>query len=102
MIFLRSVRAVGIVALAIPISIVGSIVALVALGRSVNVISLAGMAFATGMVVDNAIVVLENIYRHLEMGKDRARAALRRDERRSPGRSSPARSPRWSSSSRSS
>jgi len=76
LLFLRSVRSAGIVALAIPISVVGAVVAMVALGRTVNVISLAGMAFAVGMVVDNAIVVLENIYRHLEMGKGARRAAL--------------------------
>jgi HAE1 family hydrophobic/amphiphilic exporter-1 len=68
LLFLRSVRTVGIVALAIPISVVGAVVVMVALGRSINVISLAGMAFAVGLVVDNSIVVLENIYRHLEMG----------------------------------
>ncbi|MCB9848174.1 MAG: efflux RND transporter permease subunit [Phycisphaeraceae bacterium] len=67
--FLRSVRSVAIIALAIPISVVGAVVALVAMGRSVNVISLAGMAFAVGMVVDNAIVVLENIFRRLELGE---------------------------------
>jgi HAE1 family hydrophobic/amphiphilic exporter-1 len=67
--FLRSVRSVAIISMAIPISVVGAVVALVAMGRSVNVISLAGMAFAVGMVVDNAIVVLENIFRRLEMGE---------------------------------
>ncbi|NNF42727.1 MAG: efflux RND transporter permease subunit [Phycisphaerales bacterium] len=67
--FLRSIRSVGIIALAIPISVIGAVVAMVAMGRSINVVSLAGMAFAIGMVVDNAIVVLENIFRHLEMGK---------------------------------
>ncbi len=75
LLFLRSVRSVGIIALAIPISVVGSVVVMVILGRSINVISLAGMAFAIGMVVDNAIVVLENIFRHLEMGKKSMRAA---------------------------
>lgn len=72
--FLRSFRTVGVIALAIPISIIGAVVVLVAMGRSINIISLAGMAFAVGMVVDNAIVVIENIYRHLEMGRP-ARAA---------------------------
>ncbi len=67
--FLRSVRPVAIIALAIPISVIGAVVAMLVLGRTVNVVSLAGMAFAVGMVVDNAIVVIENIYRHLEMGK---------------------------------
>ena len=74
--FLRSARSVLIIAIAIPISIVGAVVGMVILGRSVNVISLAGMAFAIGLVVDNAIVVLENIFRHLEMGKTPWRAAL--------------------------
>jgi HAE1 family hydrophobic/amphiphilic exporter-1 len=76
LVFLRAVRPTLIVALAIPISTVGAVVTMVALGRSINVISLAGMAFAVGMVVDNAIVVLENIYRHLEMGKSPLRAAI--------------------------
>lgn len=76
LLFLRSLRSAGIVALAIPISIVGAVAVMIAIGRTVNVISLAGMAFAVGMVVDNAIVVLENIYRHLEMGKPPMRAAF--------------------------
>lgn len=75
LLFLRSFASVGIVALAIPISVIGAFVAMVVMGRSINVVSLAGMAFAVGMVVDNAIVVLENIYRHLEMGKPPMRAA---------------------------
>ncbi|MBK1832782.1 efflux RND transporter permease subunit [Roseibacillus ishigakijimensis] len=75
--FLRSLRTVGIIAIAIPVSIVTSLVILVALGRSINIISLAGLAFAIGMVVDNAIVVIENIYRHLELGKKPAEAALK-------------------------
>lgn len=76
LLFLRSVRVVGIVAIAIPISVISSIVVMVALGRTVNIISLAGMAFAVGMVVDNAIVVIENIFRHREMGKPIRQAAL--------------------------
>lgn len=75
LLFLRSPRSVAIIALAIPISVIGAVVAMVAMGRSVNVISLAGMAFAIGMVVDNSIVVLENIFRHLEMGKKPMQAA---------------------------
>ncbi|MGI9500443.1 MAG: efflux RND transporter permease subunit, partial [Geminicoccaceae bacterium] len=69
LLFLRSWRATLIVSLAIPVSVVGSFVAMAALGRSINVISLAGLAFAVGMVVDAAIVVLENIYRLREAGK---------------------------------
>ena len=74
--FLRSLRTIGIIALAIPVSIIAAIVVMVSLGRSVNIISLAGMAFAVGMVVDNAIVVIENIFRHMEMGKQARQAAL--------------------------
>ena len=76
LLFLRSVRTIGIIAIAIPISTIASLSVLVALDRSINIISLAGMAFATGMVVDNAIVVIENIFRHLELGKSKARATL--------------------------
>ena len=75
LLFLRSLRGLVVIGLAIPISIVGTIVAMVAVGRSVNVVSLAGMAFAVGMVIDNAIVVLENIDRHLSMGKTPMAAA---------------------------
>ena len=75
LLFLRSLRSVGIIALAIPTSVLGASLAMIALGRTVNVVSLAGAAFAIGLVVDNSIVVLENIYRHLEMGKKPAKAA---------------------------
>lgn len=74
-IFLRSWSATLIVTLAIPVSVIGSFVAMAALGRSINVISLAGLAFAVGMVVDAAIVVLENIYRLRQEGMPVARAA---------------------------
>lgn len=73
--FLRSASSTLIVATAIPISIIGTFVVMSALGRTINVISLAGMAFAVGMVIDNSIVVLENIYRHMQMGKSRVQAA---------------------------
>jgi len=73
--FLRSASSTFIVATAIPISIIGTFVVMSALGRTINVISLAGMAFAVGMVIDNSIVVLENIYRHMQMGKSRIKAA---------------------------
>lgn len=75
LIFLRSIRATLVVALAIPVSVVASFVAMAALGRSLNVVSLAGIAFAVGMVVDAAIVVLENIYRHRQLGKEAPDAA---------------------------
>jgi len=73
--FLRTVRPTVIVALSIPISIVGTFVVMTVAGRNLNVISLAGLAFAVGMVVDAAIVVLENIDRHLAMGKPVRQAA---------------------------
>lgn len=73
--FLRSLRATIIISLAIPVSVVGAFVAMAALGRSINVISLAGLAFAVGMVVDAAIVVLENIFRHKEEGHSNREAA---------------------------
>ena len=75
--FLRSARATLVISLAIPVSIVGSFVAMAALGRSINVISLAGLAFAVGMVVDAAIVVLENIYRLRQQGRSSTEAAYR-------------------------
>ena len=75
LLFLRSPRATLIVSLAIPVSVIGCFVAMAALGRSINVVSLAGLAFAVGMVVDAAIVVLENIYRLREQGRPTARAA---------------------------
>ena len=75
LLFLRSVRATLVISIAIPVSVIGAFVAMAALGRSINVISLAGLAFAVGMVVDAAIVVLENIYRHREMGRSAAQAA---------------------------
>ncbi len=77
LVFLRSWRATTTVVLAIPVSIVGSFVAMAALGRSINVISLAGLAFAVGMVVDAAIVVLENVYRLREEGVPAWEAARR-------------------------
>ena len=77
LLFLRSGSATLVVSLAIPVSIIGAFVAMAAMGRSLNVISLAGIAFAVGMVVDAAIVVLENIYRHREKGESPAVAAYR-------------------------
>ncbi|NUQ45923.1 MAG: efflux RND transporter permease subunit [Phycisphaerae bacterium] len=73
--FLRSGSATLVVAVSIPISVIATFLVMPLFGRSINVVMLAGLAFAVGMVVDNAIVVLENIYRHREMGKDRWKAA---------------------------
>ncbi|MBI1373466.1 MAG: MMPL family transporter [Phycisphaera sp.] len=77
LIFLWSVRSTLVIALAIPISVIGTFTAMTMMGRNINVISLAGLAFAVGMVVDNAIVVLENIDRHRKLGQDAASAAYK-------------------------
>jgi HAE1 family hydrophobic/amphiphilic exporter-1 len=76
LLFLRSLTSTAVIGLAIPISVIGTFLVLLALGRSLNVISLAGLAFAVGMVVDNAIVVLENIYRRMQGGEPPREAAL--------------------------
>jgi len=76
LLFLRSGRSTLIIGLAIPTSIVGTFLCLHLMGRSLNVISLAGLAFAVGMLVDNAIVVLENIYRHYQLGHPPREAAV--------------------------
>ncbi len=77
LVFLRSGRATLVIALAIPTSIIGTFLMLSLMGRSLNVISLAGLAFALGMLVDNAVVVLENCYRHAQMGDNPFLAAVR-------------------------
>jgi len=75
-IFLRSLSSTVIVAVAIPISIIGTFIFMSLFGRNLNVVSLAGISFAVGMLVDNAIVVLENIDRHRkQLGKKAAQAA---------------------------
>ncbi len=77
LLFLGSPRPAVIIALSIPISIVGTFVIMHVFGRNLNVVSLAGLSFAVGMVVDNAIVVSENIDRHLHMGEGPLVAAYR-------------------------
>ncbi len=74
--FLRSFSATLLGASGIPVCTIAAFIGLLLMGRTINVISLAGVAFAIGMTLDNSIVVLENIYRHLHLGKPRARAAL--------------------------
>ncbi len=69
LIFLRAVSSTAVIALAIPISIIATFIILELLGRSLNTISLAGISFSVGMLVDSAIIVLENIDRHKKMGK---------------------------------
>jgi HAE1 family hydrophobic/amphiphilic exporter-1 len=75
LLFLRSISSTLVTAVAIPISAVGTFVFLWLFDRSLNIVSLAGISFAVGMLVDNAIVVLENIDRHHDMGKSPFAAA---------------------------
>lgn len=75
--FLRDVRATVLIATAIPISLLATFIVLQLTGRSLNVISLAGLAFAVGMVMDAAVVVAENIVRLRESGLPPLQAALR-------------------------
>ena len=74
--FLRDVRATALIACAIPISLLATFIVLQLTGRSLNVISLAGLAFAVGMVMDAAVVVAENIVRLREEGMPATQAAL--------------------------
>jgi HAE1 family hydrophobic/amphiphilic exporter-1 len=77
LLFLRSWRSTLVIGLAIPISAIGTFLMITLMGRSLNVVSLAGIAFAVGMVVDSAIVVLENIFRHWQSGEDPFEAACK-------------------------
>jgi multidrug efflux pump len=75
-VFLRNVRATLIPSVAVPVSLVGTFSVMHLLGFSLNNLSLMGLTIATGFVVDDAIVVLENISRHMEAGMPRMEAAL--------------------------
>ncbi len=74
--FLRDFRSTAIVSLSIPISVIGTFALLYFAGFTLNTMTFGGLALGIGMIVDAAIVVLENTYRHLEMGKDRLAAAI--------------------------
>lgn len=76
-VFLQNWRATLIPCIAVPVSIIGTFAGMYALGYSINTLTLFGMVLAIGIVVDDAIVVLENIVRRLEMGESPLRAALR-------------------------
>ncbi|MDJ0900124.1 MAG: efflux RND transporter permease subunit [Xenococcus sp. MO_188.B8] len=76
LLFLGSLRTVGVIAIAIPTTLITVFIVFYLLGRTLNVISLAGLAFAVGMVVDNAIVVLENVFSHMQQGKTPMKAAI--------------------------
>ncbi|WP_174508589.1 multidrug efflux RND transporter permease subunit [Klebsiella oxytoca] len=76
-VFLRNVQAVVIPALALPVSLIGTCAVMYLLGYSLDNLSLMALIISTGFVVDDAIVVLENIARHIEAGLSPVRAALR-------------------------
>ena len=75
--FLRSTRAAVIPIVTIPVSLIGTFTLMLVLGFSVNILTLLAMVLAIGLVVDDAIVVLENIYRHIEDGMAPVAAAIR-------------------------
>ena len=74
-VFLNSWRSTVITGLALPVSVLASFVPLLALGFTLNTMSLLGLSLAIGILIDDAIVVRENIVRHVEMGKDHLQAA---------------------------
>ncbi|MGH7247940.1 MAG: efflux RND transporter permease subunit, partial [Pseudomonadota bacterium] len=74
--FLGSLRATLIPAIAVPVSVIGTFAVLLLMGYSANTISLLAMVLAIGILVDDAIVVVENVYRHIEQGRTPAQAAL--------------------------
>jgi len=75
-IFLRSIRATLIPFVTIPVALIGAFFFLFLMGFSVNVLTLLGLVLAIGLVVDDAIVVLENCHRHVELGKDPRQASI--------------------------
>ena len=76
LVFLHGLRNAFIVMIAIPISIIVSFLGMYLLGYTLNIMTLLAMSLVIGILVDDAIVVLENIYRHMEMGKNRVQATL--------------------------
>ena len=75
--FLRNLRATLIPLVTIPVSLIGSFAIMFVLGFSINTLTLLALVLAIGLVVDDAIVVLENIYRHIEAGMPRRQAAFK-------------------------
>ncbi len=72
---LHSIRNAFIVMVSIPASLIATFIGIYLMGYTLNLMSLLGLSLVVGILVDDAIVVLENIYRHMEMGKNRVRAA---------------------------
>jgi multidrug efflux pump subunit AcrB len=75
LLFLGSFRSTVVIALAIPLSVTAAFIGLYFTGHSVNIMTLGGLALAVGRLVDDAIVVVENFHRHIDMGKTSAQAA---------------------------
>ncbi len=75
-IFLRRITPTFIVAAAIPVSLIFAVIILYLAGDSLNIITLSGLMLAVGMLIDNAVVVVENIFRHREMGSEAEEAAV--------------------------
>ncbi len=73
--FLHSIRNAFIVMVSIPASLIATFIGIYLMGYTLNLMSLLGLSLVVGILVDDAIVVLENIYRHMEMGKNKVRAA---------------------------
>ena len=78
--FLRDLRSTFIISLSIPISVIGTFALLYFAGYTLNTMTFGGLALGVGMIVDASIVVLENTYRHMEMGKDRVQASIEGSE----------------------
>jgi multidrug efflux pump subunit AcrB len=76
LLFLRDPRGALIVVLTIPIALLSSVILLKLIGQTINIMTLGGLALSVGILVDEATVTIENIHRHLEMGKQKARAIL--------------------------
>ncbi|MCY1503488.1 Multidrug resistance protein MdtC [compost metagenome] len=74
--FLHSIRNAFIVMVSIPASLIATFIGIYLMGYTLNLMSLLGLSLVVGILVDDAIVVLENIYRHMEMGKNKVRAAF--------------------------
>jgi|CZKC01.1.fsa_nt_gi CzcA family heavy metal efflux pump len=75
--FLRNVRTTLIAAISLPLSVVGTFFIVKIMGGTINLMSMGGLAIAIGLVIDDAVVVIENIYRHLGLGEEPAIAAER-------------------------
>ena len=76
-VFLRNWRPTFTIALAVPLSVITTFIAMYLAGYTLNLLTIGGLALGVGMLVDNSVVVIENIFRHLEEGADKKQAAIR-------------------------